>query len=169
MAERTDQLSREDEVGEVDLDAVMGEQPDVTETTKAETDTSRGIRGRIGRRIGSVFSVRTFGIALVLSVTLAFVAGAVIPFIPDNVTGLVGIFLAGAVIGAGSGNRHYLEVGAATLMTGALTILLSNFTIAVFGPGVPLVAVGASTSGIAGLLGHYVGRDFRSGLTRDIE
>lgn len=166
MAERTDQLSREDDVSEVDLDAIMDEQPDATET---HTDTSGGIRGRIGDRIGNVFSVQTFALALVLSVALAFVSGAVVPFVPDNVTGLVGIFLAGGAIGVGSDSRRYLEVGAAALMTGALTILLSNFTIAVFGPGAPLVAVGASSSGIAGLLGHYVGRDLRAGLTRDIE
>ncbi|QSG10098.1 hypothetical protein [Halapricum desulfuricans] len=165
MAERTDQLSRDDEVGDVDLDAIMNEQADTTD----ESDTSGGIRGRIGRRVGSVFSIRTFGLALVLTIGLAFVVSAVVPFVPDNLTGLVGVFLGGGAIGLASDARRYLEVGAAALMAGALTVLLSNFTIAVFGPGVPLVALGAGSSGVAGLLGHYVGRDLRAGLTREIE
>jgi len=169
MAERTDQLSYEDEASEVDLNTIVDDRSDVAETADTDTDTSSGIRARIGARIGNVFSIQAFVLAVVLSVGLAFAAGAVIPFVPDNIAGLVGIFLAGGVIGTGSGSRRYLEVGAAALMTGALTILLSNFTVAVFGPGAPLVAVGATSSGIAGLVGHYVGRDFRAGLTRDIE
>lgn len=168
MAERTDQLSREDDAGEVDLDAIMDDQPDTTNEDVAD-DTSDGFRSRLGRRFGKLFSIRTFGIALVLTIALAFVAGAIVPFVPDNITGLFGVFLAGMTVGVGSADRRYLEVGAAALMAGALTILLSNFTIAVFGPGVPLVAIGAGSSGVAGLVGHYVGRDLRAGLTRDIE
>ncbi|QSG07186.1 hypothetical protein [Halapricum desulfuricans] len=163
MAERTDQLSRDDEVGDVDLDAIMNEQPD------SEPDTSGGLRSRIRRRVGSVFSIKTFGIALALTIGLAFVVSAVVPFVPDNFSGLVGVFLGGGAIGLASDARRYFEVGSAALMAGALIVLLSNFTIAVFGPGVPLVALGAGSSGVAGLLGHYVGRDLRAGLTREIE
>ncbi len=98
MAERTDQLSHGDEAGEVDLDAIVDNRPDVADTAD-DTDSS-GIRARIGDQIGSVFSIQTFVLAVVLSVALAFAAGAVIPFIPDNITGLVGIFLAGGTLGA---------------------------------------------------------------------
>ncbi|MFW6018063.1 MAG: hypothetical protein ACOCPX_04520 [Halapricum sp.] len=177
MAERTDQMSRENDIGEVDLDAIMSEDSDsdaITDDRPAAAEdrtaeTSGGIRARLAPRVGRLFSIKTFVVALVLTIGLAFVASAVVPFVPDNVTGLLGIFLGGSVIGLWSDSRRYLEVGAAALMAGALTVLLSNFTLAVWGPGGPLVAIGAGSSGIAGLLGHYVGRDLRAGLTREIE
>lgn len=180
MAERTDERTREDEVGvDTDLGSIMGEDTDTTtsdtdlgsimgDDTEA-TDTNGGLRGRLKRRVGSIFSIGTFGIALVLTVVLAFVVGGIVPFVPDNISGLVGVFLGGFALGTVSSDRHYLEVGAAALTTGALIVLLSNFMVAVFGPGAPLVAFGAGTSGVAGVLGYYFGRDLRAGLTRDLE
>ncbi|MEF8977093.1 MAG: hypothetical protein V5A21_12775 [Halapricum sp.] len=182
MAERTDERTREDEVGvDTDLGSIMGEDTDATtsdtdlgsimgdDTGATDTDTTGGLRGRLRRRVGSIFSIGTFGIALVLTLVLAFVVGGIVPFVPDNISGLVGVFLGGFALGTVSSDRHYLEVGTAALMTGALIVLLSNFMVAVFGPGAPLVAFGAGTSGVAGVLGYYFGRDLRAGLTRDLE
>ena len=81
---------------------------------------------------------------------------------------LLGVFAAGFLLGAVQNERQYLEVGAATLMSGAITALVSNLLVAFLGAGIPLVAIGAGASGIAGLLGHYFGRDLRDGLSREI-
>lgn len=180
MAERTDQRTRDSEVdldadfgsssdgGGVDTDfgSVLGTDEDVTATA---TDTGGGgIRGRVGQRVDSIFSVRTFTIALLVTVILSFVAGAVVPIVPSNISGLLGVFAGAFGIGLVSEDRHYLEIGAATLMTGAVTSLLGNLTLTLLGAGVPLVAFGAGASGLAGLAGHYFGRDLRAGLTEDI-
>jgi len=34
--------------------------------------------------------------------------------------------------------------------------------------GVPVVALGAGASGLAGVLGHYFGRGLRSGLSKEV-
>jgi hypothetical protein len=176
MAERTDQLTRDRDTTDVDLglDSESGVQTDfgsdfdVAQEPAAGSDSRGGIRGRIGERVGSIFSIESFGIALLLTVVLAFVAGAFVPFVPDNVSGLLGVFGAGFGLGAASSDRHYLEVAAATLLAGALTALLSSLKLTLLGMGMPLIALGAGASGVAGVAGYYFGRDFRAGLTKEI-
>lgn len=183
MVERTDQRTRD---GDVDIDEEFGVvDDDLTADSGIESDQSsgglrdrlpgsgsstrerRGIRGRLADRFGGFFSLRSFTVALVLTIGLSFVAGFLIPMIPAS--SLIGVFLAGFLLGAFNSERQYLEVGAATLLAGAITALLSNLFATVFlDAGVPLVVVGASASGLVGLLGHYFGRDLRHGLSRDI-
>jgi len=189
MAERTDQRTREEDIDEdIGLDEEFGVDDGFGEfgsdnAVEAEsTENSggfreklpgggskqerKGLRGRIADRIGGIFSIRSFGVALVLTVALAFVAGSLIPVVPAS--SLLGVFAAGFLLGAVGDERQYLEVGAATLMSGAITALVSNLLVAFLGAGIPLVAIGAGASGVAGLLGHYFGRDLRDGLSRDI-
>lgn len=180
MAERTDQRTREREASadvDLGLDGDASTQTDFgsefgsdfgTEESTGTSDSSGWIRGRISRRLGSLFSVRSFGITLLVTIVMAFLAGGFVPFVPDNVGGLVGVFGAGFALGVGSSERHYLEVAAATLMAGAITALLSSLNLMLLGAGMPLVALGAGASGVAGVAGYYFGRDLRSGLTRDI-
>lgn len=174
MAERTEQRSRDRDVG-VDVDTDFG---DLTESSEETTesggirerlgrDTQRqGIRGRISDRLSSVFSVRTFALTLVLTVVLAFLTGTFVPVVPAS--SLIGVFAAGFLLGAGSEDSHYVEVGAATLFSGAVTAVLGHLVLSLAGMGVPVLAVGASASGLAGVVGHYFGRDLRAGLTQDI-
>lgn len=186
MAERTDQRTRE---READLDPTLDDGPVQTDfgselgtdfgtdvgaaqEPAAESDSSGGIRGRIRQRLGGVFSVQAFTTTLVLTVVFAFLAGVFVPLVPDNISGLLGVFGAGFALGVGSSERHYLEVAAATLFTGAIAALLStvftNLTAIMLGVGVPMMALGTGASGLAGVAGYYFGRDFRSGLTREI-
>ena len=58
-----------------------------------------------------------------------------------------------------------LEVGA---LAGGGSVLLGNFLIALLGGGLTIVAFGAAGGAVAGVLGHYFGRDLRHGLTRDL-
>jgi len=179
MAERTDQRTRDrdasadldptlDDAGvQTDFDSEFGSDLGIEAPTD-EADSGGGIRGRISERLGSIFSVEAFTMTLVLTVVFAFLAGGFIPLIPDNIGGLLGVFGAGFALGVGSSKRHYLEVALATLFTGAITALLSNLTLTLFGVGAPMIALGAGASGLAGVAGYYFGRDFRSGLTKEI-
>ena len=185
MAERTDQRTRDRDVS-ADLDPTLDEtgvQSDfssefgtefgsdvgaVEEGPATETDSSGGIRGRISDRLGSLFSVEAFTLTLVLTVVFSFLAGGFIPILPDNIGGLLGVLGAGFALGAGSSERHYFEVVTATLFTGAITALLSNLTLTLLGVGAPMIALGAGASALAGVAGYYFGRDFRSGLTKEI-
>lgn len=172
MSERTEQRTRD---ASVDVDAelgdIMGDEPagDVSDqsTTSRATEQSSGIRGRVSDRLDSIFSVRLFTIALVATLALSFVAASVVPFVPDNVAGLAGVFGAAFGLGLGISRRHYTEVVIASLFTGALTTLLGQFVLTLV-TGVPIIAVGAGASGLAGLAGHYFGRDLRAGLSKDI-
>ncbi|WP_157513248.1 hypothetical protein [Halapricum sp. CBA1109] len=105
---------------------------------------------------------------LLVTTVLSFVAGTVVPLVPGNVAGLLGVFAAGFLLGAVDDDRHYLEVGLASAFAGVLTAVLGNLVLTVAGLGVPILAAGATASGVLGLLGHYVGRDLRDGLTREL-
>lgn len=193
MAERTDQRTRDGDVDDefgVDIDGLEdggfgsgggpgdgGFESDADQSSGGLRDrlpgggsSSRerqGIRGRIADWVGGFFSVRSFGVALVLTVVLAFVAGFVVPIIPGS--SLLGVFAAGFLLGLLRDDSEYLEVGAATLFSGAITALLSHlFEMVFLDVGIPLVAIGAGASGLAGLAGHYFGRDLRKGLSQDI-
>lgn len=176
MAERTEQRTRDVDPGagidadatrrddaESDVGSILGE-----ERRSTASEASGGIGGRLRRRANSVFSVRTFAIALLLTLALSFVAGVVIPLVPNSISGLLGVFVAGFAMGATSERQRYLEVGAATVLAGALTALLSHVVLTLWGLGVPVVAFGAGSSGVAGVVGHYFGRDLRAGLTQEL-
>lgn len=170
MAERTDQRTRDRDVSvdvDTDFGSVLGDDSEKAPQQRAsEQSKSGGLRSRVSERVGDIFSVQTFAVTLFLTVALAFIAGTFVPIIPGS--SLFGVFAGGFLVGAGGEKRRYLEVGAATLMSGALTALLSNLFGVFLGFGVPLVAMGAGASGLAGILGHYFGRDLRAGLTQDI-
>jgi len=198
MAERTDERTREredidlDGLGDTEPDigeiGDVGGDTDTTESgigesirglggdatdreTTAETETSTSSRlpsFGVRERVGSLFSARLFGMMLLVTTVLSLVAGAVVPFIPGNVAGLLGVFAAGFLLGAVDDDRHYLEVGLASAFAGVLTAVLGNLVLTVAGLGVPILAAGATASGVLGLLGHYVGRDLRDGLTREL-
>lgn len=186
MAERTDQRTRETDV-DLDEEFDVGGDFDVGPEETAETEASagglrdripgggsserRGIRGRLADRFGGWFSVRTFGLVLLTTVALSLLTGWLVPLVPAS--GLIGVFAAGFLFGVLGEERHYLEVGAATLLSGAVTAILGNLLVSVAaivggGTGAPLMALGASASGLTGIVGHYVGRDLRDGLTREI-
>jgi hypothetical protein len=171
MSERTEQRTRDTDVDtDIDTDfASVLDDGGAQSSPRQSTESKSGLRGRISQRLGGFFDPKVFALSLVLTVGLAFTAGLFIPIVPDAVTSLVAVFVGGFIIGAGSKEGHYLEVGAATLMAGALTAVLGNLVIALAGSNTgPILAIGASASGLAGILGHYFGRDLRAGLTKDV-
>jgi hypothetical protein len=96
------------------------------------------------------------------------VLGGLIPLVPF--TELVGILLGGFVYGLLAGERRYLELGLAGGFSGATTAVLSLLPQLAAGlNGTRLFAIAGGVGLVLALVGHYFGRDLRSGLTKDIE
>jgi len=193
MAERSDQRTRErsqldtEELEELldtgpDGDDVGAGSTDVEITADADSGLVSGIRRRLGSmvsrtvsrplagirsRLGQLFSVRTFGVALLASIVAAFAFAFVIPFV-DTLGAIAGIFAVGLGFGLVGERRQYLEVGFAGATAAALGAVMDFLVVALAGRGDLILLFGVGSGLLAGVIGHYVGRDLRSGLTRDI-
>lgn len=156
MGERESQLERETVDVDTDLDSVI--------KTDREQESKSG--GAVRSRIGSLASTRSLLVAFILSVAGTIVFG-LIPFL-GIVGKLLGVAAGGFLYGLGSEGRRYFEMALAGAVAGGGVALLGNLVVAVVASGTTLVAVGVVGGALAGLLGHYFGRDLRDGLTRDI-
>jgi hypothetical protein len=133
----------------------------------APSDGRRSRRARLRARAGHVFSLRAFLASLAVVAGGVLLAGVVVPsFVPLG--GLLGVVLAGFALGL-VGWRRYVEVGLAGAAVSGVALLTQYLVFSVVGGlGVPLAAFGAGTGAVAAVLGHYLGRDLRAGLTRDV-
>jgi hypothetical protein len=102
---------------------------------------------------------------------LAVVGAVLFSFVPFlSVAGTVlGIAAGGFAYGLGSETRRYVEMALAGGVTGGAATLLSNLIVALVASGATLVALSIIASAIAGVVGHYFGRDLRAGLTADLD
>lgn len=149
------------------------ERTDSAPTQDGDEETG-GSRLGVRRRFGRVFSVRTFLLALVLSLG-ALVVGGAIPIV-GLVGRFVGLFVVAFAFGLAGDRRRYAEVGFAAALASVLGFVFGVLTSALFPVGlsvlrdygVGLVGVGAGSGLLVALAGHYFGRDLRSGLTRDL-
>lgn len=163
--------STDDLLGEVE--SGTGRTPAGDDETDESTSRRRGLRSRLGRLVpgpslGKLFSLRAFLLAVVLSVG-GMLAASVVPFLPGVVASLLGIVLAGFVLGVGREQRAYLETCIAGAGVAAFATLLDYLLLSVVGNvGVPMAAIGGGAGFLAGLVGHYLGRDLRAGLTREV-
>jgi heme O synthase-like polyprenyltransferase len=130
--------------------------------TSRETDQESTLRERAER----VFSPRAFLVALVLSV-IGVALGGFVPIL-GAVLRFVGVFGAGFALGAMSKDRHYLEAGLAGALVPGVGTLVNSFALVLGGVGLPVIVVAVGLGLLAGLAGHYFGRDLRDGLTREI-
>ncbi|WP_142859197.1 hypothetical protein [Salinigranum halophilum] len=155
-----------------DVDRLTGDDTDEsTDRRQSAPTASRDASNSSGRgRLGGLFSVRTFLVALVLSL-VAVVAGGAIPLV-GFVGRLVGLFAVGVL----ASDRHYVEVGLAGALASGAGFVVSTLTAAFF-PfavrllseyGIAIAGVGAGVGALAALAGHYFGRDLRDGFTRDL-
>jgi hypothetical protein len=138
-----------------------------------ERDAGTGSPGRLAgvrRRLGGLFSLKAFLLALALSV-LGLVVGGSVPIV--GVVGrYLGIAIAGFVVAFVVPGRRYAEAGLAGALAAGVGVVLSAVDV-VFLPvladyGVQIAGVGAGLGLAAGVVGHYFGRDLRAGLTRDL-
>lgn len=131
---------------------------------RSTRSTDRSVAGRAV----ALFSPKFFLFAL-LAFGGALVAGnTVVPFVPV-VGGLVGLLAVAFLLGLVVDRRRYAEVGVAGAVSSAAVTFLGNIFLSVVGNvGVPLALVGAGGGLIAALVGYYLGRDLRTGLTREL-
>jgi hypothetical protein len=171
MGERTDQRTRTEETAPLDESILGGdEQAGPAESPDRTGDTEKTtLRGRVRSRVptpGTVFSVRSFLLVVVLALAAVFLAGTVLPL--GSLAGYLGIALVGFGTGLAGDRRRYLELLVGGGVASAVGTTVGNLVLATLGLGVPLVVLGALGGSVAGVLGHYFGRDLRAGLTRDL-
>jgi hypothetical protein len=169
--------STDDLLAEVETDA--GSEPPPGERDGEREADRGGLRARLSGllsrpSLGSpvsmrgVFSLRAFLLALVLAVGGALVTGLV-PFLSGALAAVVGVVVAGFGLGLLREQRAYTEVAlAGAAFAGVATLLDFLLWSVVGGLGVPVTAIGFGAGVIAGVLGHYLGRDLRAGLTREL-
>jgi hypothetical protein len=132
----------------------------------AETRRLAGLR----RRLAGLFAPRLFLLALALSVVGVLVGGAV-PVV--GVIGrLLGIAAAGFALAFVASGRRYAEAGLAGAVAAGLGFVVAATNALVLPViadyGVQVAGVGTTAGLIAALLGHYLGRDLRAGLAREL-
>ncbi|SEA08521.1 hypothetical protein SAMN04488065_1756 [Haloplanus vescus] len=135
-----------------------------------DADGASTSRFALGPRLRRLFSPRVFFLALCLSV-VGVVAGGAIPIV--GILGrFLGIALAGFVLAFLASGRRYAEAAAGGAVAAGFGFVLGSLgavTLPVVADyGVQIAGVGITTGLVAALVGHYLGRDLRDGLTRDL-
>lgn len=168
MSERESQRERELDTS-VDIDGFESEfsfeersqQQDTTTTSESKT-------GRIRGSLSSLVSPRGLLAAALFSV-LGIVLIGLVPLVPATISTVLGVFTGTFLFGMISRSSQYVESGLAGLLLGGGLTLWTYFPISVFGASTTLLGFGIVGGLLAGVAGHYFGRDLRDGLTRDIE
>ena len=186
MAERTEERTRDHESEtdtswtDVDVEGLLTDEtessrrsPNPSADKDGEERSKGGFRARLRDRRRGLFSPRLFAGLLVFALVVGVVGGAV-PVI-GRFAGVVGVFAAAFGVGLASSGRHYLETGLAGAGAAGLTLLLTVVTSinivffeALGDVGPELGVIGAGAGLLAGIVGHYFGRDLRNGLTTDL-
>jgi len=164
MVERERQRSRQ---RDLDVDVDVDLPPEGVETSRSpETTTSGGLRSRVREKSGSVLSGRSMLVSLALVVGGMLLIGTAVGL--GTVGDLLGIVIATFGLGTVSTDSRYVEVGLAGAVAGGGSALFGNLFLSLVGVGIPLVVLGTLAGTLAGLVGHYFGRDLRDGLTREL-
>ncbi|MFD1569034.1 hypothetical protein [Halorubrum laminariae] len=131
-----------------------------------------------GSRIGASgrwFSAKAFAIALAVVAVATFLVGA-IPLVGGALGSVGGVFVGAFALGAVLSSRRYAETGLAGTLAGAGTAVTSVLGVGFLPIGIDylqqwgpsLVVLGGGIGLAVALLGHYLGRDLRAGLTADL-
>jgi hypothetical protein len=124
------------------------------------------LRAGLGRRLGGWFSLRAFTVAVVAA-TAGLVAGNLfVPF--GQVGGVLGLFAAAFLAGLVY-RRAYAEWLLAGAIVGGASVLLSFAILSLAtGTGIDFALIGGGAGAASGIVGHYLGRDLRKGLTKEV-
>lgn len=179
MSERTDQREREtgpdpaavdrsfavdDPTAEPDVDPEPG--PEDRRAAARESALTDRLRARLASPFGGLFSVRLFVLLTLATFVLSVLASVTLPL--GGVAGYAGIAVTGFLVGIALDRGRYLEFLLAGAVSSAAATVVGNLVLTTLGIGLPLAVVGAAGGGIAGVVGHYFGRDLRDGLTREV-
>ncbi|MXR52751.1 hypothetical protein GRX03_14195 [Halovenus sp. WSH3] len=159
MRERESQVDRDITV---DIEAGLDE-TEAGPSRESETEETGAVRSRLG----TVATKRSLGTALALAVVGTVLFGFV-PFLPFG-EAVLGIAAGGFAYGLGSDSRRYVEMALAGAVTGGAATLFGNLIAAVVASGTTLLAISVLAGVVAGVVGHYFGRDLRAGLTADLD
>lgn len=159
--------SRESPLSPPSLRPVMAD-ADGVETAAPAESSDGGLRAGLRERAARVFSPRFFLVALALAAAGLLVGRTVVPLF-GGLGGLVGVVAAGALAGLRGGTARYLETGVAGAAAAGAGTLLDYLLLSVAGGiGVPIAAVGLGAGFVAAVLGYYLARDLRAGLTAEL-
>jgi len=161
MAERTTHRDADDTDADRSESSVGGSLDG--SAASAPTAKTKDLRSRATDR--SSDAVRGLVVALVGVALLWVIATAVLP--GGALAGFVGLLAGGFAFGL-LGRRRYVALGLAGGAVGAGAALLDFLTISLLGAAPLVVAAGAGGGLLATVLGHFLGRDLRDGLTRDL-
>ena len=168
-----DPLDGVDDLLDDDLAAGDAEASTAPDTPTQSATTTAG-PGRIGVD-GRWFSARSFVLA-VLAIGAGTFLGGLIPLIGGTVGAVAGVLLGAFLVGLVLSSRNYVETGLAGAGVGAVSALTSVLGVG-FLPigldylgewGLPLLAAGGGIGLVLGLVGHYLGRDLRAGVTGEL-
>ena len=159
-----------------DLDDDTGSDAGGHADSTSDTSSGSRLRGLLPSLsgIGPSVSLRSFLVILVASVA-GVVAGGSIPIV-GSIGRFLGLFAVAFAAGLIGSRNRYLEVGLAGAVAAGAAFLLGTLT-SIFAPvavqfladyGVAIVGVGVGTGFLVSIVGHYFGRDFRDGLTREV-
>ncbi|WP_367175924.1 hypothetical protein [Haloarcula rubripromontorii] len=169
MAERTEERTRDADAqsdGDLGVDVGMTESVETDVAVGEARDTASSVTEPSTTDSGSYFSLRALLFAFG-AVGGGMVLGGLIPLVPF--TELLGIVLGGFVYGLLASERRYAELGLAGGVSGGATAVLSLLPQLAAGlNGTRLFAIAGGVGLVLALVGHYFGRDLRSGLTRDL-
>lgn len=174
VSERETQIETDTDVDldEFGLDQDTRQKPPTSDATR-RTGTNQRTQeepGWLRSRLGKHFSLPGFLAAILLSTVCLLAVGA-IPLLGvlGIVANLLGITVGTFVLGVGSGEKRYVESGLGGSTVGLLAVLLPHLPFGILGLGLIPLAIGILGGAGAGVLGHYLGRDLRDGLTREID
>ncbi|MFB6256092.1 MAG: hypothetical protein ABEH58_05085 [Haloplanus sp.] len=133
-------------------------------------DAQSGGRFGIARRVRRLFSLRAFLFAIILSV-VGLVAGGAIPVV-GYLGRFLGIALAAFALAFLAAGRRYVEAGFAGALASGLGFVLGTLNSAllpvVADYGLQIAGIGTTAGLLAALLGHYLGRDLKAGVTEEL-
>jgi hypothetical protein len=154
----------------------MGDQSERRRRSTAASDRSgtesdrRSLLGGLRRRLvapfSGLFSIRSFGVLLAAALAALVVVPMVLPGGP--LAGFVGLALVGFLAALARPGRRYLELALAGAVAAGGATVLDHLVLTALGAGVPLVFLGVGGGAAAAVVGHYLGRDLRDGLTRAV-
>lgn len=153
-----------------DAETLQSRDPEGMVATETRTPQSESTRTRIRRTVNRVFSPKAYLLVLVTA-AIGFVVGqGLIPLpVASGFAGLLGITMAGFLVGLTGGPRRYLEAATAGATAAGMASLLDFFTLAVIGGlGLPLIVIGTIAGALGATVGLYFGRDLHAGLTREL-
>ncbi|WP_049898674.1 hypothetical protein [Halococcus agarilyticus] len=173
-----DLLADVDDITADDGDATTASSTGTTDPVTADRDASRERASggtdqggsRLRERVGQLFSPRAFLVALAFT-AVGMALGGIVPLpLVSDVLGFVGVFVATFALGLVGDRSYYAEAGVASAIVAGGWSAIGSVTLLAVG-GLPALAIPVVTAGIglvAGLAGHYFGRDLRDGLTREL-